>query len=191
MEKAAAFERIRDIVGPSGVVAGADQQKYLVDERRLYQGEAAMIVRPASVADIASVMAVCHEARIGVVPQGGNTGYCGGATPSSASNQLLLSLERLNRVRELDPGGCTMTVAAGVILSNAQEAAAEAGLLFPLSMGSEGSCQIGGNLSTNAGGRAVLRYGTARELVRGLEVVLPDGRIIDGLSGLRKDNTGL
>ncbi|MGE4616843.1 MAG: FAD-binding oxidoreductase, partial [Gammaproteobacteria bacterium] len=136
------------------------------------------------------IVRICCENGIGMVPQGGNTGYCGGATPDDSGSQLVLSLERLNRVLEVDAGGHSMTLEAGVILANAQRAAAEHGLLFPLSMGSEGSCQIGGNLSTNAGGVAVLKYGTAGDLVLGLEVVLPDGRILPGLSALRKDNTG-
>lgn len=192
MQISEVLEKIRDCVGERGVVddpiAG---QAYLQDERGLYEGEAALIVRPDSVEAVSQVMKICHEVGLGVVPQGGNTGYCGGATPTSATDQIVLSLSRLNKVRELDAVGFTMTLDAGVVLANAQTTAADAGLLFPLSMGSEGSCQIGGNLSTNAGGLAVLRYGTARELVLGLEVVLPDGRIVNGLTGLRKDNTGL
>jgi FAD/FMN-containing dehydrogenase len=134
---------------------------------------------------------VCHDARIGVVPQGGNTSYCGGATPfDGARRQILLSLARLNRVREVDDVGFTMTAEAGVVLARAQEAARERGLKFPLSLGSEGSAQVGGALSTNAGGLAVLRYGTMRELVLGLEVVLPNGDVLAELKGLRKDNTG-
>jgi D-lactate dehydrogenase (cytochrome) len=133
----------------------------------------------------------CHDARIGVVPQGGNTSYCGGATPfDGARRQILLSLSRLKRVRELDAVGFTLTAEAGVVLVRAQDAARAQGLLFPLSMGSEGSAQIGGALSTNAGGLAVLRYGTMRELVLGLEVVLPNGEVLSELKGLRKDNTG-
>lgn len=187
----AALDRIREAVGPSGVVEEeAERVAYLVDERRLYRGEAALIVRPASTEEVADVLRICHEAGLGVVPQGGNTGYCGGATPDDAENQVLVCLGRMNKVRSVDAVGFTMTVDAGLVLARAQAAADEQGLLFPLSMGSEGSCQIGGMLSTNAGGLAVLRYGTARELVLGLEVVLPDGRVIEGLSGLRKDNTG-
>ncbi|MEM7764885.1 MAG: FAD-binding oxidoreductase [Pseudomonadota bacterium] len=186
-----ALQDIREVVGAAGVVDDpVAQSAYLIDERRLYEGQAGLIVRPGSVDEVARVLAICHDARLGVVPQGGNTGYCGGATPTSAT-QVVVSLSRLNRVREIDAVGHTMTVDAGVVLANAQAAAEQAGLLFPLSMGSEGSCQIGGNLSTNAGGLAVLRYGTARELVLGLEVVLPDGQVINGLTGLRKDNTGI
>jgi D-lactate dehydrogenase (cytochrome) len=188
---AAALERIAAIVGPSGVVAGADAEPLLHDERRLYHGAAALAVRPASVEECAAVVRVCHDERIGVVPQGGNTGYCGGATPfDGGRRQILLSLTRLNRVREVDPVGFTLTAEAGVVLARAQDAARAQGLLFPLSMGSEGSAQIGGALATNAGGLAVLRYGTMRELVLGLEVVLPNGDVLSELKGLRKDNTG-
>jgi FAD/FMN-containing dehydrogenase len=192
LERGEALARIREVVGPAGVVDDeATRQGYLVDERRLYQGEAALVVRPASTEEVSRVVSICHEAGLGVVPQGGNTGYCGGATPDDAEGQVLVSLSRMNRVRAVDPVGSTLTVEAGTVLADAQRAAEEAGLLFPLSMGSEGSAEIGGALATNAGGLAVLRYGTARELCLGLEVVLPDGRVLHGLSGLRKDNTGL
>ncbi|RPI62582.1 MAG: FAD-binding oxidoreductase [Lysobacterales bacterium] len=188
---AAALERIAAIVGPRGVVAPADAAPLLRDERGLYRGAAALVVRPASVDECAAVVRVCHDARIGVVPQGGNTGYCGGATPFDGERrEILLSLSRLNRVREVDDVGFTMTAEAGVVLARAQEAARERGLLFPLSMGSEGSAQIGGALATNAGGLAVLRYGTMRDLVLGLEVVLANGAVLSELKGLRKDNTG-
>jgi FAD/FMN-containing dehydrogenase len=187
----AALERIAGVVGSAGIVAGDDAAPLLRDERGLYFGAAALVVLPASVAECAAVVRLCHDARIGVVPQGGNTGYCGGATPfDGARRQILLSLARLNRVREVDPLGFTLTAEAGVVLARAQAAAREHGLLFPLSMGSEGSAQIGGNLATNAGGLAVVRYGTMRELVLGLEVVLPNGDVVSELKGLRKDNTG-
>jgi FAD/FMN-containing dehydrogenase len=185
-----ALTRIAELVGPRGVVTGADAAPLLIDHRQLYRGAAALVVRPESTEQVAEVVRLCNEAGIGVVPQGGNTGYCGGATPFDGERQILLCLSRMNRVRELDPLGFTLTVEAGVILAHVQAAAERAGLMFPLSMGSEGSCQIGGNLSTNAGGLAVLRYGTARELVLGLEVVLPNGEILSDLKGLRKDNTG-
>jgi D-lactate dehydrogenase (cytochrome) len=186
----AALTQIAEIVGPSGLVEGTDAEALLVDERGLYQGQAALVVRPASTEECAHVVRVCNEASVGVVPQGGNTGYCGGATPFDAANQILLNLSRMNRVREIDPVGFTMTVEAGLVLAKAHAVAEEHDLLFPLSMGSEGSCQIGGNLATNAGGVAVLRYGTARDLVLGLEVVLPSGEILSNLKGLRKDNAG-
>ncbi len=189
--RAAALEHVREIVGAAGVVDDPGQQAaYLIDERRLYRGEAALIVRPASTDEVSRILTVCHEAGLAVVPQGGNTGYCGAATPDDPNRQVLMSLARMNRIRDVDLVGFTMTVEAGVVLARAQAAAAEHQLFFPLSMGSEGSCQIGGNLSTNAGGLAVLKYGTARELVLGLEVVLPDGQVLHGLKGLRKDNTG-
>ena len=188
---AAALERIAAIVGPSGVVAPEDAVPLLRDERGLYRGAAALVVRPASTAECAAIVRVCHDARIGIVPQGGNTGYCGGATPFDGERrQILLSLARLNRVREIDPVGFTMTAEAGVALARAQDAAREQGFKFPLSMGSEGSAQVGGALSTNAGGLAVLRYGTMRELVLGLEAVLPNGDVLSELKALRKDNTG-
>ena len=162
----------------------------LRDHRALYRGHALAVVAPADTAAVARVVTYCNERRIGVVPQGGNTGYCGGATPDASSSQVLLSLARLNRVRAIDPANYTMTAEAGCILAKLQVAAAEADRYLPLSLGSEGSCMLGGNLSTNAGGLNVIRYGMAREMVLGLEVVLADGRVLDSLTGLRKDNTG-
>jgi D-lactate dehydrogenase (cytochrome) len=185
-----ALERIVAIVGPAGIVAPGDADGLLRDERALYRGAAALIVRPNSVDQCAAIVRVCAAARLGIVPQGGNTGYCGGATPLDAERQILLSASRLNRVREIDDVGFTMTAEAGVVLAAAQRAARERALSFPLSMGSEGSAQLGGNLSTNAGGLAVLRYGTARDLTLGLEVVLASGDVLSELKGLRKDNTG-
>jgi FAD/FMN-containing dehydrogenase len=162
----------------------------LRDHRALYRGHALAVVAPADTAAVARVVAFCNEHRIGVVPQGGNTSYCGGATPDASSSQVLLSLARLNRVRATDTANYTMTAEAGCILAKLQAAAAEVDRYLPLSLGSEGSCMLGGNLSTNAGGLNVIRYGMARELVLGLEVVLADGRVLDTLTGLRKDNTG-
>ena len=187
----AALERIANIVGPRGIVSAADAAPLLRDELRRYRGAAALVVRPGSVAECASVVRACHDAGVGVVPQAGNTGYCGGATPFDGERrQILLSMSRMNRVREVDDVGFTLTAEAGVVLARAQDAAREHGLKFPLSMGSEGSAQIGGALATNAGGLAVLRYGTMRDLVLGLEVVLPSGEVLSELKGLRKDNTG-
>jgi FAD/FMN-containing dehydrogenase len=162
----------------------------LRDHRALYRGHALAVVAPADTAAVARVLAFCNEHRIGVVPQGGNTGYCGGATPDASSSQVLLSLARLNRVRGIDAANYTVTAEAGCILARLQAVAADADRYLPLSLGSEGSCMLGGNLSTNAGGLNVIRYGMARELVLGLEVVLADGRVLDTLAGLRKDNTG-
>jgi FAD/FMN-containing dehydrogenase len=184
------LERIAAIVGPRGVVAPADAEALTRDERGLYAGAAALVVRPGSTAECAAVVRACFEAGLGVVPQGGNTSYCGGATPFDAERQVLLSMARLNRIREVDSVGFTLTAEAGVVLAAAQAAARESGLWLPLSMGSEGSAQLGGNLSTNAGGLAVLHYGMARDLVLGLEVVLPNGDVLSELKGLRKDNTG-
>ncbi len=183
--------KIADTVGTKHVLTDPDQTaRYVVDERRIYHGRPYAIVRPGSTGETSRVVAICHDNDIAMVPHGGNTGYCGGATPDESGKQIVISLERLNRILDVDVNAYTMTLEAGVVLSDAQQAAGECGLLFPLSMGSQGSCQIGGNLSTNAGGVAVLKYGTARELVLGLEIVLPDGRVLDQLSVLRKDNTG-
>ncbi|WP_217474075.1 FAD-binding oxidoreductase [Stutzerimonas stutzeri] len=179
------------IVGPAGLVCDPERMaSYLSDWRNAYRGKAALVVRPATTVEVAAVVRLCHEQRIAVVPQGGNTGLCGGSIPDDSGTQVVLSLTRLNRIREIDTANETITVEAGVILQTLQAAAAEAGRLFPLSLGAQGSCTVGGNLATNAGGTAVLRYGNMRDLTLGLEVVLPDGQIWNGLRGLRKDNTG-
>lgn len=168
----------------------ADTARYLTDHRGLYTGRAIAVLLPRSTEEVSRVLAWCNEARVGVVPQGGNTGYCGGATPDASGTQVVLSLERLNRIRAVDAAGGTLTCEAGCTLARVQAAAAEVDRLFPLSLGSEGTCQIGGNLATNAGGTAVLRYGMMRDLTLGLEVVMADGSVWSSLSGLRKDNTG-
>ncbi|MCS0501146.1 FAD-binding oxidoreductase [Ancylobacter mangrovi] len=165
----------------------ADMAPYLREERGLYQGRTAAVIRPGATEEVAFVVAACAEAGVPIVPQGGNTGLVGGQTPFG---ELLLSLTRLDRIRNVDPVDMTMTVEAGVILDTVHHAAEDAGCLFPLHIASQGSCRIGGNLSTNAGGTAVLRYGNARELVLGLEVVLADGRVWNGLKRLRKNNAG-
>ena len=162
----------------------------LRDHRALYRGHALAVVAPPDTAAVSRLLAYCNQQRIGVVPQGGNTGYCGGATPDASSSQVLLSLARMNRVRAIDTANYTLTAEAGCILADVQKAAADADRYLPLSLGSEGSCMLGGNLSTNAGGLNVIHYGMARELVLGLEVVLADGSVLDVLTGLRKDNTG-
>ena len=183
--------RLAAVVGPTHVLtAPADTEPYLVDWRSRYRGAARAVVRPRTTEEVAAVVRVCAEAGVPIVPQGGNTGMCGGATPHAQGDEVVLALSRLNRVRAVDAANATITVEAGVTLRGVQEAAEDAGMYFPLSLGSEGSCTIGGNLSTNAGGTAVLRFGNARELALGLEVVLADGRVWDGLRGLRKDNTG-
>lgn len=187
----ATLDRLRDLVGPHGYLdQPTDLEPFLVDHRKLYRGATPLVLRPDSTAQVTGIMKLCNEQRIGVVPVGGNTSYCGGATPSADGSQVVLSLARMRRVRTLDPANYTMIAEAGCVLAEIQAAAASVDRLFPMSLGSEGSCQLGGNLSTNAGGTAVLRYGMMRDLVLGLEVVLPDGRVLDGLKPLRKDNTG-
>ncbi|TMW79100.1 FAD-binding oxidoreductase [Thauera sp. UPWRP] len=183
--------RLRAIVGAANVLDGeTDMAPFLSDWRGRYHGRARAVVRPRDTAEVAAVVAACAQAGVAMVPQGGNTGLCGGATPLADGAAVVINLARLDRVRALDPDNDTLTVEAGCTLAAVQEAAQAAGRLFPLSLASEGSCLIGGNLSTNAGGVQVLRYGNTRDLVLGLEVVLPDGRVWDGLRGLRKDNTG-
>jgi FAD/FMN-containing dehydrogenase len=184
-------KRLGDIVGAAHVLTDPnDTRAYFTDWRRQYSGTAECVVRPASTDEVSRVVALCRAENVAVVPQGGNTGLCGGSVPTGSRREVVLALGRMNRIRNLDRLNDTMTVEAGCVLANVQRAADEAGRLFPVSLAAEGSCQIGGNLSTNAGGVNVLRYGTAREQVLGLEVVLPDGRVWDGLRGLRKDNTG-
>ena len=182
---------ITDILGSDGVLTdAADIEPYLTDHRRLYRGRALAVALPRAVEQVSRLLAWCNENRLGVVPHAGNTSYCGGATPDESGRQVVLSLKRLNQVRSIDPLNYSLIAEAGCILADVQRAADDAERLFPLSLGSEGTCQIGGNLSTNAGGTSVLRYGMMRDLVLGLEVVLADGRILSTLSSLRKDNTG-
>jgi FAD/FMN-containing dehydrogenase len=183
--------RLRSIVGDANVLTQAtDVEPYVVDWRGRYRGATRAVVRPATTQQVSEVVAACADVNVALVPQGGNTGMCGAATPDASGEEVVLSLARMRAIRALDAANATITAEAGVTLAAVQQAAAQAGLLFPLSLGSEGSCTIGGNLSTNAGGTAVLRYGNARELVLGIEVVLADGRVWNGLRGLRKDNTG-
>ena len=179
---------LRDVVGRSACIeAPSDMEPYLIEQRGLWHGECDMVVRPGSTEEVAAVLRICSESGTAVIPQGGNTGLLGGAVPRGG---IVLSVTRMNRVRALDPLNHTITVEAGCVLQTIQETANEAGCLFPLSLGAEGSCQIGGNLATNAGGVNVLRYGNTRDLVLGIEAVLPDGSVWNGLRGLRKDNTG-
>jgi FAD/FMN-containing dehydrogenase len=187
----ALLDRLRGIVGAKGFLEQpSDIEPYLVDHRGLYRGRTPLVLRPDSTAQVSAVVKLCNETAIGVVPVGGNTSYCGGATPSADGSQIVLSLARMRRIRAVDPANFTLIAEAGCVLAEIQAAAAASNRLFPMSLGSEGSCQLGGNLSTNAGGTAVLRYGMMRDLVLGLEVVLPDGSVLDGLKPLRKDNTG-
>src|SRR6478609_8361941 len=167
-----------------------DQAPFLTDWLGKYRGAARAVVRPGSTTEVAAVLRICARHKIPVVPQGGNTSMSGGATPDTTGDAIVLSLMRLNSIRNIDSISNTIVVDAGVVLAKVQQAAQQAGRFFPLSLGAEGSCTIGGNLAANAGGVAVLRYGTMRELTLGLEVVLADGRIWDGLTALRKDNTG-
>ena len=179
------------IVADRHTLTGASAtQAYATDWRKRYFGAPLVVVRPGTTSEVAAVVKACAETRTAIVPQGGNTGLCGGATPDASGSQVIVSLGRMNRIRAIDPLNNTLTAEAGCVLASLQQAADEADRLFPLSLAAEGSCAIGGNLSTNAGGVQVLRYGNTRELVLGLEVVLPSGEIWDGLRGLRKDNTG-
>ena len=184
-------QRLAAIVGERYALTDpGDMQPYLVEQRDLWHGKALCVVRPGSTAEVAAVLKLCHETGTPVVPQGGNTGLVGGQVPDESGTQIILSLNRMDKVREVDTASNTMTVEAGLSLIRVQDAADSADRLFPLSLASEGSCTIGGNLSTNAGGTAVITYGNARDLVTGLEVVLADGRIMSTLSKLKKDNTG-
>jgi FAD/FMN-containing dehydrogenase len=185
----AALARLKSVVGPKGYSDDpAEIAPHLAEWRSKYRGRSPLLLKPASTAEISAVLNICNETRTPVVPQGGNTGLVGAQIPFDG--EILLSLERMNRIRGIDAADMSMTVEAGVVLAKVQEIAAENGAYFPLSLAAEGSCTIGGNLSTNAGGVNVLRYGSARSLVLGLEVVLADGRVLDLLRSLRKDNTG-
>jgi FAD/FMN-containing dehydrogenase len=185
------IRRLQELVGSAGVITAAEaQEPYLRDWLGKWQGKVAVVVRPANTEETAAVVRLCHETHTPIVTQGGNTGMSGGATPDDSGAQVILSTTRMNHIRAVDPINNTITVDAGVILAHVQEAARDVARYFPLSLGAEGSCTVGGNLATNAGGIAVLRFGNMRELALGLEVVLPDGRIWNGLRGLRKDNTG-
>ncbi|MDE5455588.1 FAD-binding protein [Bradyrhizobium sp. CSA112] len=181
--------KFRAIVGDKyAVTDAADIAPYVTEERDLFHGRSPLVLRPGSTAEVSAICKLASEHKIALVPQGGNTGLVGGQTPHNG--EVVVSMRRLDKIREIDPASNTMTCEAGVVLQIAQQRAAEAGRLFPLSLGAEGSCTIGGNLSTNAGGTAALAYGVAREMALGLEVVLADGRILNGLSKLKKDNTG-
>ncbi|MFC5609773.1 FAD-binding oxidoreductase [Variovorax soli] len=184
------IDPLRRIVGEHNVLTEGDLTAWEQDWRKRERGKALAVVRPASTAQVADVVKACAAAGVSIVPQGGNTGLAVGSIPDASGRQVVLSLTRMNAVRSLDAANLTVTVEAGCVLQSLQEAARTAGFLFPLSLAAEGSCTIGGNLATNAGGTQVLRYGNARELCLGLEVVTPQGEIWEGTSGLRKDNTG-
>lgn len=184
-------EKLESIVGGAGITSSdIDLQPHLTEWRDIWRGKALLMVSPDSTEQVAAVVRACSEAGTSIVPQGGNTGLCGGAIPDSSGEQVILSLSRLNQIRSISVNDYSMVVEAGCVLEQLQNAADEAGLFFPLSLAAEGSCQIGGNLSTNAGGINVLRYGTARTQALGLEVVLADGTIWNGLRSLRKDTAG-
>jgi FAD/FMN-containing dehydrogenase len=188
------LQALREAVGPAQVLThddpNADLSAWERDWRKRAQGRALAVVRPGSTAEVAAVVRACAEAGAAIVPQGGNTGLVVGSVPDDSGTQVVLSLTRLNAVRDIDPANLTMTVEAGCVLQTLQDTAEKAGFLFPLSLAAEGSCTIGGNLATNAGGTQVVRYGNARELCLGLEVVTAQGEVWQGLTGLRKDNTG-
>ncbi|MCX2861813.1 FAD-binding oxidoreductase [Paucibacter sp. PLA-PC-4] len=184
------LNELREALGASQVLVEGDLSAYEMDWRRRFPGRALAVVRPGSTAEVAAIVRLCAAYGVSLVPQGGNTGLVGGSTPDASGTQVLLSLARLNKVRAIDAANLTMTVEAGCVLQTVQEAAVGAGFLFPLSLAAEGSCTIGGNLASNAGGTQVLRYGNARDLCLGLEVVTSAGEVWEGLSGLRKDNTG-
>ncbi|MCH8187343.1 MAG: FAD-binding oxidoreductase, partial [Proteobacteria bacterium] len=187
----AVIDGLKAIVGPGGWIDDpAEMEPYVTEQRGMWRGVTPLVVRPKSTGEVARIVQLCARNATPIVPQAGNTGLCGGAVPHGDGREILLSVSRMNKVRGIAPLENTITVEAGCILADVQAAADDAGRLFPLSLAAEGSCQIGGNLSTNAGGTGVLRYGSARDLVLGLEVVLPDGRVWDGLRHLRKDNTG-
>ena len=184
------LDSLREAVGLSHVLVDGDLSAWEVDWRKRYRGRALAVVQPGNTAEVAAVVRVCAAAGVGIVAQGGNTGLVGASVPDASGTQVLLSLRRLNRIRTIDATDMTLTAEAGCVLQTAQEAAAAQGLLFPLSLAAEGSCTLGGNLATNAGGTQVLRFGNARDLCLGLQVVTAAGEVWDGLSGLRKDNTG-
>jgi len=184
------LDQLRQIVGAANVLTEGDLTAWELDWRRRERGHALAVVRPGTTAEVAAVVKACAAAGVSMVPQGGNTGMVVGSTPDASGKQVVLSLTRMNKVRALDAGNLTITVDAGCVLQSLQEECEKAGFLFPLSLASEGSCTIGGNLGTNAGGTQVVRYGNTRELCLGLEVVTAQGEIWNGLTGLRKDNTG-
>jgi FAD/FMN-containing dehydrogenase len=184
-------QAFRDLLGGTSVVDDPQRlASYITDQRHLFTGSTLAVVKPATTKQVADFVRLAARLGIGLVPQGGNTSYCGGATPDASGRQVIVSLERMERIREIDPLSMSISVDAGAILKNVQDAAASAGLLLPLSLGAEGSCRIGGNIGTNAGGLSVVRYGMTRDLLLGIEAVLADGTIVSDMRKLRKNNTG-
>ena len=191
MERSPHTDHFAELIGEANVLTSPDDQApFLTEWRDLYRGITQMVLRPGSTKEVSAVMRYAYENDLKIVPQGGNTGLVGGQIPQETGDEIVLSLSRLNKIREVDPAGFTITIESGVVLETLQNEAEKVDRLFPLSLGAQGSCQIGGNISTNAGGTAVLAYGNTRDLVLGLEVVLPTGEIWNGLRTLRKDNTG-
>ena len=185
------LQQLIDIVGAKYCVTDPRQlEPYVTEWRDIFHGKALALVAPGTTKQVSEIVRACSNAGVGIVPQGGNTGLCGGAVPDETGEQVILSLSRMNRIRSVDAENFSMTVEAGCVLADVQSVAADAGRYFPLSLSAEGSCQIGGNLSTNAGGVNVIRYGSARQQVLGLEAVLADGSVLDTLRAVRKDNTG-
>ena len=185
------LQKLKNTLGPKGWIEDKEIiEPYLLEERGLFRGESSLLLKPKNTEEVSKILKLCNEYNIKVVPQGGRTGLCGGTIPSENGQEIMLSLERMNKIKDLNEANFTITVEAGCILNNIQNIADEKNFLFPLSLASEGSCTIGGNLSTNAGGINVLRYGMARDLVLGIEVVLANGEIWSNLTSLRKDNRG-
>jgi len=185
------IEQFRAALGKEYVLTDdADKVPYLTDWRKRYTGKALAVLLPKTTDEVANIVKLCAAHHVAIVPQGGHTGFCGGATPDNSGNQVLLNLKRMNQIRAIDTANQTITLEAGCILQAVQDKAAAQDFLFPLTLGAEGSCMIGGNLATNAGGTNVLRYGNTRDLCLGLEVVTAQGEIWNGIKGLRKDNTG-
>ncbi|KRR21417.1 FAD-linked oxidase [Bradyrhizobium lablabi] len=191
MSQSVHVRAFRNLLGDGGVVDDPERiATYTTDQRQLFTGSTFAVLKPATTEQVADMLRLAAHHRIGIVPQGGNTSYCGGATPDDSGRQIIVSLERMDKIRELDPIAMSISVDAGAILKNVQEAAAAVGLLFPLSLGAEGSCRIGGNIGTNAGGLSVVRYGMTRDLLLGIEAVLSDGTVVSDMRKLRKNNTG-
>ena len=185
------LQKLKNALGPKGWIEDKEIiEPYLLEERGLFRGESSLLLKPKNTEEVSKILKLCNEYNIKVVPQGGRTGLCGGTIPSENGQEIMLSLERMNKIKDLNEANFTITVEAGCILNTIQNIADEKNFLFPLSLASEGSCTIGGNLSTNAGGINVLRYGMARDLVLGIEVVLANGEIWSNLTSLRKDNRG-
>ena len=186
-----ALNRLAAVVGEAHAIRNAaEMDGYMREWRQIWTGRSPLVLRPGSTEEVSRILTIANETRTAIVPQGGNTGLCGGQIPTDAGNEVVLSLDRMTRILDVDPADNTITVEAGAVLKSVQDAADAVDRLFPLSLASEGSCRIGGNLSTNAGGLNVIAYGNMRDLCLGLEVVLADGRVWNGLKRLRKDNTG-